>query len=868
MRASSQAGTATPVTARSIYGVTLDQTTIDGTSVMSYDALGRNVVVASSDVSGVTNRIDSQEYDQSGNVVCRVTDFLDGRVAEATAKYDKLGREVRRTDALGNETVTAYDPLGRTVSTSGDAYPIMSGFDSAGRKTRGFTTRDSVTAAQAGFANGASQAEAQARPSATWDEMQWEFDPACGVNAAKQYADGSRIAYSYTDNGKKTRTTWARGAWKENSYNERNLVSGTTYSGTATPSVAYTYADSGKTVLATLSDGTSYAYGYDDRLLNTSENVTAAGETFSVNRTFDELWRAQGTAVVITNIRHSAKFRLYDSENRVCGYALTNAAGRGVSVSLAYDGSYVTNTIYMMPNGSRFSARLSREAGRRNLVTRRDYFFGGQTIYWYSTDYDLLNRPMNATDSVSLVREWLYNRRSELAAASVGTNLYGYAYDTIGNRLRASANAETNSYAANCLNQYASILRASALPRETVPQYDADGNMTQDDKYSYAYDAENRLVSVTPLAPHQGDLSVLNTYDHRHRRVLKRVKCYDNGEWVSSRVHSFAYEGNNIVLERIMYANGDAHTIENFWGNDLSGTEEGVGGVGGLLAVSIDGNYCFPCYDSNGNVLRYVSEDGSVAAQFVYDPYGNVLEQEGETADSLRIRFSTKYSDSEVGVVSYLMRFYSPGLGRWLSRDPIGEEGGENLYAFCKNNPVFNADINGESIRVQQSGKQITVVLNITIYYANNIEKRANTDLDRIARRIRNQIESHWNSQTWHYQCCTVSFRANVTTSRQVGSHGLTNDNLIAITTDAKHRSYVINMNRGIWAADNKRGSDWSFAHEAGHLMGLDDDYTDENGPNPGHDGHMMAVDGGIVDAHEVMDIIRRNNIRCGGETE
>ena len=90
---------------------------------------------------------------------------------------------------------------------------------------------------------------------ATWDETQWEFDPASGVNTAKQYADGSRIAYDYTDNGKKTRTTWARGAWKQNAYNERNLVSGTTYSGTVTPSVSCTYADSGKTASATLSDG-------------------------------------------------------------------------------------------------------------------------------------------------------------------------------------------------------------------------------------------------------------------------------------------------------------------------------------------------------------------------------------------------------------------------------------------------------------------------------------------------------------------------------------------------------------------------------------------------------------------------------------
>ena len=680
----SQTEASTPVTARSIYGVTLDQTSIDGASEMSYDALGRNVAVAVSDASGVTNRVDSLEYDQSGNVVRRVTDFRDGRVAEATAEYDMLNREVRRTDALGNETVTGYDPLGRTVSTSGDAYPILSGFDSAGRKTHGFTTRDG---------------------GATWDETQWEFDPASGVNTAKEYADGSRVAYSYTDNGKKTRTTWARGVWKQHAYNVRNLVSGTTYSGTATPSVAYTYADSGKTASATLSDGTSYAYGYDDRLLNTNESVTAAGEAFSVNRTFDEFRRAQETAVVVTNVQHSAKVRLYDSEDRVCGYALTNAAGRGVSVSLAYDGSYVTNTVYTLPNGSTFSARLSREAGRRNLVTRRDYFFGGQPIYWYSTEYDLLNRPTNATDSVSLVREWLYNRRSELAAATVGTDSYGYAYDSIGNRLWSAANAVTNSYTANSLNQY------TAVSAGANPVYDADGNMTSDGTFAYAYDAENRLVSVTSAAETNGAIRVLNAYDHRNRRIRKTVQRLNSSiapppsppvgthEWETQETHTFVWDGNNLVLERVEFANGTTRTFEYFWGADKSGSEQGAGGVEGLLAVSMDGVFYIPCYDHNGNIIVYVSETGSIAAQHTYDPYGNVIDTYGSLADVFYFGFSTQYHDRETGMVGYKRRFYRPDLGRWLNRDPIEEEGGENLYAFCANNPILYYDILGESFR-------------------------------------------------------------------------------------------------------------------------------------------------------------------------
>ena len=171
------------------------------------------------------------------------------------------------------------------------------------------------------------------------------------------------------------------------------------------------------------------------------------------NRTFDEFLRNEETAVVITNIRHAAKMRLYDSENRVCGYALTNSFGRGVNVTIAYDGSYLTNMVYALPNGSRFAVNLTRNASRRELITRRDYSLGTQSVYWYSTGYDLIGRPTNATDSVSLVREWQYNRRSELAAATIGLNHYGYAYDTIGNRLWSAANLTTNSYTANNLNQ-------------------------------------------------------------------------------------------------------------------------------------------------------------------------------------------------------------------------------------------------------------------------------------------------------------------------------------------------------------------------------------------------------------------------------
>ena len=62
-----------------------------------------------------------------------------------------------------------------------------------------------------------------------------------------------------------------------------------------------------------------------------------------------------------------------------------------------------------------------------------------------------------------------------------------------------------------------------------------------------------------------------------------------------------------------------------------------------------------------------------------------------------RFRFSTKYHEPVSGLVLYQKRAYCPELGRWLSRDPIGEDGGLNLYAFCGNNPVDRFDKLGEA---------------------------------------------------------------------------------------------------------------------------------------------------------------------------
>ena len=130
---------------------------------------------------------------------------------------------------------------------------------------------------------------------------------------------------------------------------------------------------------------------------------------------------------------------------------------------------------------------------------------------------------------------------------------------------------------------------------------------------------------------------------------------------------------------------------------------QGAGGVGGLLYLTVDGAVYVPFYDGNGNVVRYLDANGSTVAQYVYDAFGRTISQIGPLAHVFRHRFSMKYFDAESSLYYYGHRFYSPVLRRWLTRDPIEEEGGLNLYGFCGNNAVCRYDKDGRAYFIKRS---------------------------------------------------------------------------------------------------------------------------------------------------------------------
>jgi len=100
-------------------------------------------------------------------------------------------------------------------------------------------------------------------------------------------------------------------------------------------------------------------------------------------------------------------------------------------------------------------------------------------------------------------------------------------------------------------------------------------------------------------------------------------------------------------------------------------------------------------YDGNGNVTTLVSTtDGAVSATYDYSPFGLTVSQSGPAADANTYRFSTKPRD-ETHLYYYGMRYYTPDLGRWINRDPIGEAGGMNTYKMADNQLCNSIDLNG-----------------------------------------------------------------------------------------------------------------------------------------------------------------------------
>jgi RHS repeat-associated protein len=226
--------------------------------------------------------------------------------------------------------------------------------------------------------------------------------------------------------------------------------------------------------------------------------------------------------------------------------------------------------------------------------------------------------------------------------------------------------------------------------------YDADGNMANDGRWTISWDGENRALSFTSLSgtPDASKKKVGCDYDWQSRRIQKIVSGWNGSSYVAQFTNRFVYDGWNLIG----ILDGTNGLMFSFaWGLDLSGTPQDAGGVGGLISMTdytgAASKTYFYVFDGNGNVVALVNAaDGSIAAQYEYGPFGELLRATGPMARVNPFLFSTKFYDWGTGLYYYGYRYCDPSVGRWLSRDPLEELGAPNAYAFVGNDPAGALD--------------------------------------------------------------------------------------------------------------------------------------------------------------------------------
>ena len=172
------------------------------------------------------------------------------------------------------------------------------------------------------------------------------------------------------------------------------------------------------------------------------------------------------------------------------------------------------------------------------------------------------------------------------------------------------------------------------------------------------------------------------------RRIFKKVY---NGKILEKHL-SFIYDGYKLIEERDAL-NSNALIRSYVWQPEVLDRDVPLT----VYDAVAEKTYYYHS-DANKNVTELSDENGEVVAHYEYSPFGSLTKTTGAYTTSNPFRFSSEYFDEETGLVYYNYRYYNPELGRWISRDPIEEQGGFNLYGMIGNNPLHGWDKLGKEL--------------------------------------------------------------------------------------------------------------------------------------------------------------------------
>lgn len=714
------------------------------TTTMAYDPFG-NVLTVTSPLTGTTT--------QTHDVMNRLLTKTNALNEVSTTTYDVEGRPVLQTSPAGRKARQTYDAVGRLLT-------ITTGADTTEASTTTYTyaldgTRLSSTDALSRITS--YSYDARHRLVTTTDALNrttTTFYDVAGRETSIQFPDGTRkftaydaanqritekdalnqiTTYTYDGEGRPLTLTDGKGATRQwvydilgrvkrkvnpdNTYEETTYRADSSVASLRTPIGAictYTYSPQGLLLKKDWNDGTADVTNTYDAI---ARMTATANGTSTVSYTYDVLNRKATESQNLSTVAYA-----YDPDGHLS--TLTYPDGHVVEYNYTARNQLAAVTAGGPPPVATYTYNIAGELTNRTLEngvsTGYAYDLAGQTsdiahtlnnLAFDSLGYTLDNqgRRIGITRGNGKNDGYSYDAIGEVTggaytATNSGSQTEAFAYDAAGNRLTSARNGANMSYTINANDQYTSI-------EGNVQTYDANGNNTlatipgAASAIVMTWDSENRMMST------QSNVAKTeNGYDALHRRVSKKVYTSNgSGGWNLDKTLVFIYDGWNVIMENEYSGTGAlVRTLRNTWGADISGSLQGFGGVGGLLMVEeITGPIATPhyyCYDGNGNVTHVLDASGNVEAQHRYTAFGGDLESVTNTTFAQRNswRFSTKYLDREVetteGLYYYGYRFYLTALGRWSSRDPIGERGGVNLYAMVNNGAINHADKLGHCI--------------------------------------------------------------------------------------------------------------------------------------------------------------------------
>jgi len=424
-----------------------------------------------------------------------------------------------------------------------------------------------------------------------------------------------------------------------------------------------------------------------------TDSLAANGIAWQVSERYDGLGRQAGYELSADGRRVQQTHLSYDGKGRL---STLTAEGMETPFSWTYSeqGGLVEQLAY--PNGM---TRVNTYEDSRDLLSVIDYRRPGSANppARHEYDYDALGRPTRRRDTWNTAapkttRLFTYNSRGEL----IGDQLrpggrFGYQYDNIGNRKEAFEFGNTTDYETDELNRYAGIVRNGG--EAFTPQYDADGNQTlvktSTGIWTVTYNAENRPVK---FESEDGGTTVECAYDSMGRRFEKKVTVGG-----TTNFHArYLYRDYLQVAECDLTGETPALVRSYLW----DPSEPEATRVLSMTRWEANGTqekehlYCM--HDAMKNVTSLFGEARGRRALYEYRPYGGLITSEGNMAEENKFRFSCEYMDDELGLIYYNYRHLNPRDGRWISRDPIMEQGGWNLFAFVGNNGVNRWDYLGE----------------------------------------------------------------------------------------------------------------------------------------------------------------------------